>query len=239
MYRKITLTIISLAFVFLWFLGSYNVITGLVIDDFFQNLDQEETDDLEIDVDNNEQTDKQESLQGVDSSEESTQKQTEQSLQSPQIIPKDIIINEQGGFCGDSIRHFGEDCSSCPTDVKCSSFAYCDNGVCIPKKEINLGTIFLGILSIIFVIGIIITALILVRHKKKTKEAVKVFEKVHEKKEHKPEEKEIVTNYDELEKYIENALRLGYSKEQIRDLLIKSDWKAEDIDFALKRFNQK
>jgi len=151
--------------------------------------------------------------------------------------PKDVIVYEGGGFCGDSIRQLGEDCSSCPIDTKCSSNAYCDKGVCITKKTFDYSFLYIALI-IIFFGGISLSAYLILSGRRKKKES-KEEGKVEGIKEEKKEEKEIVVNYAELESYVENALKIGYSKEQIKDLLLKSGWEESDIDFVFRHFNQK
>jgi len=188
MAGKVTLVVVLLAFMFLWFLGNYDfIITTRAVDD------------LET--------------------------------------PRDVAVYEGGGFCGDSIRQLGEDCSSCPTDIKCSSNAYCDNGVCIPKKTFDNSLLYIALI-IIFFCGISLSAYLILNGRRKKKES-KEEDKVKEIKEEKKEEREIVVNYDELENYVENALKNGYSKGQIKDLLLKSGWEERDVDFVFRHFNQK
>ena len=188
MAGKVTLVVVLLSFMFLWFLGNYDfIITTRAVED------------LET--------------------------------------PKDVVVYEASGFCGDSIRQLGEDCSSCPTDIKCSSNAYCDNGVCIPKKTLDYSLLYV-VLIIIFFGGISLSAYLILSGIRKKKES-KEEDKVKEIKEEKKEEREIVVNYDGLENYVENALKNGYSKEQIKELLLKSGWEEKDVDFVFRYFNQK
>lgn len=151
--------------------------------------------------------------------------------------PKDVTVYEDGGFCGDSIRQLGEDCSRCPTDIKCSSNAYCDNGVCIPKKTFDYSLLYI-VLIVMFFGGFGFSAYLILNGRRK-KKGLKEEDKAEDVKEEKREEKEIVVNYDELENYVGNALKIGYSKGQIKDLLLKSGWEEDDIDFVFKHFNQK
>ena len=232
MSRKITLGIVLVAFVFLWTLGNYSFITGFAIDDFFDDLADDDLGHLDFDADTIG-----DSLADGNGDQIIIGEKKVEVPQKTQNIPKDVIVNEDGGFCGDSIRQFGEDCSSCPTDVKCSSNAYCDSGVCIPKKEVGSFDILYTVLIVLLFVGISITSYIILRKIKKKK--VTKVEKKEERKEINKEEKEIGTNYTELEKYIENALRSGYEKWQIKETLVNSDWKEEDVDFVLGRFNQK
>lgn len=155
------------------------------------------------------------------------------------MATKDVIVYEGGGFCGDSIRQLGEDCSNCPTDIKCSERAYCDDGVCIPKEIETDYTLIYIILIIMAFFGVSLSVYLILRGRKKKKEKKEVKKVPKEEKENKIKEKKIITNYDELESYIEKALKMNYNKGEIREFLLKSGWKEEDVDFALRQFNQK
>src|SRR3989338_2418119 len=233
MGKKITLTFILLAFVFMWYLSNYNFITGLAVEDIFEELEKDDLGDFELNgevVVEDQNTENQQEEQTGDKTlaEKST-------VQPTQQIPSYVIVHESGGFCGDSIRQLGEDCSNCPADIKCSKNAYCDIGVCIPKKSsFNL---LLIILIAVFSLGIIFSGFIIVKKKFEKKPAKE--QKVIAEEPRKEQRKEIVTNYDELEKYIENALKSGYEKTEVRNLLIQSGWKQDDVDFVLRKFNQK
>jgi len=165
----------------------------------------------------------------------SQQEKAEEIIKLPKKQNKETL--EEGGFCGDAIRQSGEDCSNCPTDIKCSSNAYCDNGVCIPKKTFDYSFLYIALI-IIFFGGISFSAYLILSGRRKKKES-REENKVEEIKREKRKEKKIVVNYSDLENYVENALKIGYGKGQIKDLLLKSGWEEKDVDFVFRHFNQK
>ena len=66
---------------------------------------------------------------------------------------------EEKPVCGNNIRDAGENCSSCPFDVKCSTNTECKNGVCVPVKQTGKMILWFALLgaAILFVVmGVIL-----------------------------------------------------------------------------------
>ena len=147
---------------------------------------------------------------------------------------------QTAGFCGDGKRGAGEDCSSCPVDVRCSGNSICEKGVCVPIKQekpqrnifLTLGLIVL-IIFLVAMVALLSYSLIRKKLKKKPQEPKKVDESIGELK-----VKREVQNIGELEDYVKRALAAGQSKDQLEITLLASGWTKESIDQAFSNTEQ-
>ncbi|MEM2956559.1 MAG: PGF-pre-PGF domain-containing protein [Candidatus Pacearchaeota archaeon] len=119
--------------------------------------------------------------------------------------------NECPAVCGNNIIEKGENCESCPLDIKCSEGEICKNKRCI-KKPFPFWTVFF-IVVIVAVIGFVAFKKINAISIARKKEIERVASAIN---------------------YVINASKLGEKEENIRQNLLKAGWSQRQVDMAFK-----
>ncbi len=57
------------------------------------------------------------------------------------IVRKEEVIIKQEPICGNSIVEENENCSNCPSDVKCNEGQKCEDNICVEKKLLDFSAI--------------------------------------------------------------------------------------------------
>ncbi|MBI2672693.1 hypothetical protein HYX19_00370, partial [Candidatus Woesearchaeota archaeon] len=160
---------------------------------------------------------------------------------------------ERSYRCGDRVISPGEDCTNCPTDVKCLENEICISGRCRTVEKTNtvlvigtaLGTLILAAIISLFLYYRRRKELGLINAKPEIKEEIKTAET-------KPEVKEPLS-YKEVEQepkkiktvgsvllknFILDRLSEGETRQSITNRLEKAGWKREKIDLAFSELAQ-
>ena len=158
-------------------------------------------------------------------------------------------------LCGNNNVDAGENCGNCPNDVVCEENEMCINNKCTLEKKSSNTIVIIIVLVIVLLLGAV-TAFYL--YKKKQQElGFEVRVRETPKKELAPPvdledfykepnvKPQVVLkkpkNYKRvniaiLRTYIGESLQRGHSKEKIKSNLLKTGWKEQDINDALKEF---
>ena len=161
-------------------------------------------------------------------------------------------VYSQEDLCGNGIVDGGENCAVCPQDVVCKAGEICVNDKCTSQKSSNYVVVVIAVI-VVLLIGISIAFYI---YKKKQQELgleniakemsqnkspeIPKPEDFYKEPEIKPQVK--ASKVDETRKvnksllrtYVKEATYRGHSKERIKENLLSTGWKEQDIDDALK-----
>ena len=153
--------------------------------------------------------------------------------------------------CGDGIVSLGEDCTACPSDVKCLENEMCISGRCRAVEKTNISLV-IGISGGILIIAILV-ALFLYYKRRKELGLINI-----EKKQEEPKPVEVKTETKEpeffkevdspkkmktvssvlLKNFILDRLTEGETRQTIINKLEKAGWKREKIDLAFAELAQ-
>ena len=162
---------------------------------------------------------------------------------APPAAQQEAEAEEKSPVCGNDIREAGENCSNCPSDVKCSSNTECINGVCAPVKQ--QGRLILWLVLLAAVIVFVVMGIILIRKKGvgagfferikalfkgKKKELTGVTGRIEEERIEKIDEVDL----NPLVIYFRDNLG-KYEKEALINQTLQQGWTREQIDTALSR----
>lgn len=151
--------------------------------------------------------------------------------------------------CGNDIIEDGEDCSSCPEDVRCAENEICSAGACVLEQPSNTAAIiiFFSIMFAIAIAGFVIykmtskksqrqmfnEAVDLGKGQAREKPSVDVHD-IYDREKPKQTEPSIpkrpkVIKETPLQKYIRNMKEKGFKSKEIVEKLRKQGWKDEDF----------
>ena len=133
--------------------------------------------------------------------------------------------------CGNQIKEEGEDCQSCPQDVKCASNAECQNSICVPLQQTaaSSGSLLTIVIIIVF-LGIAGFSVFFIYKKgffnkyKKSKDEPK-----------KDSKGEITQKLDisVLKDYLMENMKKGFSLEDLKKAAMGRGWSEGQINSAL------
>lgn len=174
---------------------------------------------------------------------------------------KEVEEIPTGPVCGNSIPEAGENCATCPADIKCGAGEACQGGVCIkpvvqqpvqqlaPAPRVNTTkTGFNWAWILIPGIIIMLVLIIMIIFRRPTETGFEIEQPITAASmpvttqpanlEIETRKTPVDTQKNPIRDYIQDVLAKGYSKAQVRSALIAKKWPADVVDSAFRELGK-